>query len=383
VKFSKNNFLSILFLITFSFSLFTGVNGIISENGVFQDGLDVNTSNTEVGIQSNLNTIDPEINYENIIKDTITEEKNINFQMQNYNKYRNEFVNDNNETELSTKNRPKTNAYLKTNNYNDWYSRPIINIDFDKTLYLPGETVNFVIQSTQDLKPYADAEIEVMIYNSENNFYYSVYGYFEGKNAIQPYIPPLYFVTDSEGFVSGSFIPSDPGRYVVTAKFPSSGYVDYYHVLTVSDLGIFLRMPYYYIPSQDISGYLMVVDGSNNFNPIENANINIELITYSWENNGLESHLGQSINLVTDANGFTEFSLPTSQNNDYWGELIMTASHLGNNSTVRRSIWSSWYYQSQNSVEYVPTFDKPIYQPGEIIKGRVLVWENSYLNGRC
>ena len=364
---------------TFIFSLTTGVNGIISENRVIQNELDMNTTNTEVNIQNNLNNIDPEINYENIIKDTLTEEKNINFQMQNYNKFLNEFIDDNNESNQNIVNKPKTNAYLKTNSYNDWYSRPVINIDFDKVLYQPEETVNFIIQATQNLEPFANQIIEVKIYNGENNFYYSVYGYFEGKNDIQPANTQTY-VTNSEGFVSASFIPSLPGRYVVTAKFLNSGYVDYYHVLTVSDLGIFLRMPYYYIPGQDVSGYLMVVDGSNNFNPIESADVNIELITYSWSNEGLEAHSGGELNLNTDENGFTEFSLTTSQNNDYWGELILTASHSGKNSTVRRSIWSSWYYQSQNSVEYVPTFDKPIYQPGEMIKGRVLVWENSYLN---
>jgi hypothetical protein len=380
VKSYKRGLLSIIFTFVFIISVFSGINSVVATDVVSNNNLVMNSSQTG-NLYEDFNQIDPDINYESIVEESYNNEKNTNLQMQKYHSFLSKYVDDNSQEDGITQLNPKTNLYLKANSYNDWYSNPVLNIDFDKLLYKPNEPVNFIIQTTKNLGGLASQPIDVYIFDTEENFYYSIYGYFENKNNDNSgLVFQQRFTTDNDGFASGSFTPTSEGRYVLTAKFPGSSYFDFYHVITVSELGIFLRMPYYYIPGQDVSGYGLIVNASNNFSPVDSADLNLQLNTYHWGDNGYETDFGDILNLNTDENGYVYFDLPTEQNQDYWGELVVTASKGVYSSTVRRSVWSSWYYQSENTNEYVPTFDKPIYQPGEVIKGRVLVWKNSYLS---
>ena len=270
------------------------------------------------------------------------------------------------------------NAKVSSTNY--YTDNTAINIDLDKVFYKPGEQVNYIIQTTFNMSA-VSTQLYLAIYNSNNNFYYQYGGYYYRNNNITPFLTST-FSTNSNGFFQSSFTVPTAGQYSI---FVSTQPIDQnyyygssaYRSITVSDIGIYARIPYYFIPSQPITGYTVILNGTN-FSPLVSANVNISYYSFDWSTN--TEHLESSWSGQTDANGKVDFSVPTDFSNYYWGYLVITAKQGSVQSTLVRSIWSSYYYNQESGVDFVPTLDKPIYQPGETVHARVLVWNNNYLN---
>ncbi len=78
-------------------------------------------------------------------------------------------------------------------------------------------------------------------------------------------------ITDTNGFYYGSFIPNEADRYILIVKCPLSDYWDVeYRYITVSPIGIFWRLPLFYIPYQQLDSFL---HNHSNLNVILNGTI--------------------------------------------------------------------------------------------------------------
>ncbi|MHA2362784.1 MAG: MG2 domain-containing protein [Candidatus Hodarchaeales archaeon] len=265
-------------------------------------------------------------------------------------------------------------------------SDPIMNIDVDKLFYSEGDTVQFSVQVTQDLAPVASYSFYVDIYQ-QDDFDYIHGGWWSPRSETNP-VFTFSATTDGDGFYQNSFPVTTSGRYSIHAHSEEKYYYGYYYSyyyypvssyrsISVSDLAMFVRMPYYYIPSQPIEGYAIIMDGDT-FLPLENAIVTANFYSWDWET---ESDIWISDwEGTTDSNGRVQFSIPVEFNTYWSGHVVFDATKDDRQSSVRRSIWSSYYYRETEGIEFVPTLDKPIYQPGETIHARALVWKNEYLN---
>lgn len=258
-----------------------------------------------------------------------------------------------------------------------WEERTILNIDVDKLFYSPGDVVSFVVQSTQNLAPKGNYNFKLVVYNNPSDLFMNYDGYWNIRQGQTPF-KTITGQTDSNGFYEGSFEVPNAGQYSILVE-PTDDYHNYYgkayRSILVSDLGLFFRIPYYYLPDQPLTGYGYVFDGTS-FTPVANATVTVGFYRYDWNDGSLTKVRSQTVH--SDADGRADFSL-TVGSSDYWGYLVIEASAGDQTSQISRSVWSSYYYHKSQSYEFVPTLDKPIYQPGETVHARALVWENDFL----
>ena len=101
---------------------------------------------------------------------------------------------------------------LNTKVSQSYYTQNVaINIDVEKVFYKPGDQVNYIIQTTQNMQP-VSTQLYVAIYSTANNFYYQYGGYYYQNSANIP-LYTFTITTDQSGFYQGSFNAQNEGQY--------------------------------------------------------------------------------------------------------------------------------------------------------------------------
>jgi len=255
----------------------------------------------------------------------------------------------------------------------------VVNLDVEKSIYVPGEMVNYSVQATDGMEA-ATTSIEIYILKGEtNNFWRFLYGYENPGSLGLEVIESKSVNTDGDGFYSSSFTPSESDSYIIVVKNQYSYYWNAdYRYITVSPIGIFWRLPIFFIPFQELDSYAIALNASD-FTPIEGAQVTLEFKAYDYDyelQNELTVFTG-----TTGMNGLCQIDItgPNIQPDVLIVSLTVNAS--GQTSTVSRSLWSYyWSQQFLQKYEFIITTDKPIYQPGEMIRTRTLVRESDFYN---
>ncbi|MFW9913990.1 MAG: MG2 domain-containing protein [Candidatus Thorarchaeota archaeon] len=245
----------------------------------------------------------------------------------------------------------------------------VINIDLKKQFYVPGETVRFLVQLTADFKPVSGESVIASIY-------------FGGTDDLQA---TFSGVTNSDGFWEGTFDPTEEGVYILEVSRPSYESVKYqtssgpsrWAEFTVSSLGVFWRHPWEFVPGQEIQSFALVLNTST-LSSVENAQLNLSIREY-------ESDWEQIYSGISDSNGICYMNYTIDSVDSYSYEANLTAYFNGKSVSVVQWLYKHWdyYYDTDESLsgrfEIITTTDKPLYNPGETIYFRSLVWEQNYL----
>ncbi|MHA2370036.1 MAG: MG2 domain-containing protein, partial [Candidatus Hodarchaeales archaeon] len=235
----------------------------------------------------------------------------------------------------------------------------IINIDLKKQFYVPGETVRFVVQLTADFKSASGEFVTASIY-------------YDRTDDLQATISG---VTNSDGFWEGTFNPTREGAYILEVQTNSGS--KRWAEFTVSSLGVFWRHPWEFIPGQEIQSFALVLNTST-FSPVENAQLNLSIRQY-------ESDWEQVYSGISDSNGICHMTYTIDPGDSYGYEANLTANFDGKSVSVVQWLYRHWdyYYDADDSpsgrFDIIITTDKPLYNPGETIYFRSLVWEQNYL----
>ncbi|MHA2297682.1 MAG: MG2 domain-containing protein [Candidatus Hodarchaeales archaeon] len=254
----------------------------------------------------------------------------------------------------------------------------ILNLDVEKSIYTPGETVNFSVQATQGLDPASGVTFHLYILKGETTKFWRFLYRDESPGSLGLEVfKELQGSTDSSGFYYNNFIPDEADQYIIVVKKTSSNYWDVdYRYITVSPVGIFWRLPFFFIPYQSFDSYAMVLNASD-FTPIEGAEVKLTLRSYDYDydlNDTVEVFTGQS-----GANGLSQIKIT---NPFLIGDLITASLEVivdGQSTIVSRSLWSyRWSQDILQKYEFIITTDKPIYQPGETIRIRAIVRDNDF-----
>lgn len=244
-------------------------------------------------------------------------------------------------------------------------------IDLSKVAYLPGELVEYSIQVTQGFAPMSAYPIRIVILDGDDfyRWYYdmgncSIFDSFVGW-------------TNSDGFYEGSFTPEHEGSYtILVLETSEDSYPLARRVVTVSDLGAFWRIPFSGISYTEMLSYALITNISQ-FKPLSNATIT--LLLEEWSHSGEDHTLTQVFSGTTNHEGIIlmDFVLPKVSN--YYTTLILNASYNGASVQVKHYLWfSSYYYSQYQPYSFITTMDKPIYQPGDVVKTRTMVFSENY-----
>ncbi len=279
---------------------------------------------------------------------------------------------------------------IKQKQSEDDNSDLVINLDTEKRTYSPGTQINIKAQVTRDFLPQANVWVNIEVYDRELWWWYAPF-YIDDSYWEPPQLITLASVqTNSEGIASFSFTPTFEGTYTITANIQgTSDDWRYYDAksIQVSSLACTWRVPWTWSIGDEIRSYVVVTD-TVNFQPIENADVSV---TYydRWDNEnttGTVAYQGKS-----SSSGLAEmtFTIPQDQmSTNGYGYAVLNVS-LGTSFVVLHQ-WIQFlkstddygYYYSTNNwkglYETLVTTDKPIYQPGQEILVRGLVWEHSY-----
>ncbi|MBD3191409.1 MAG: hypothetical protein GF308_12245 [Candidatus Heimdallarchaeota archaeon] len=256
------------------------------------------------------------------------------------------------------------NPFINSNGYLN------VQIDVSKVAYLPGESIEYSIQVTRGFTAMNNYPIRIVILNGDDfyRWYYdlgnsSIYDSFVGW-------------TNDNGFYEGSFTPENEGSYTLLVMEPSeNSYPLARRVVTVSELGIFWRIPFNGIKNTEMTSYALVTNISQ-FDPLPNATIS--LFFEGWSYSGENHTLTQIFSGITDQEGIIlmQFVLPKVSN--YYTTLILNATYNGASIQMKHYLWFSSYYSQHQPYSFITTTDKPIYQPGDNVKTRTIVFSENY-----
>lgn len=271
---------------------------------------------------------------------------------------------------------------VESKSADSYYEDLVVNIDTDKKVYLPGETVNFEIQATQQFLPVSKS-VTIKIYRGHCYPWYERYNY----NSEDYSIMHVFHVNIVGGYYLGSFMASFADTYSIIVSWDSDdsySYWDYaYKFVSVSELAVFWRVPYSGMQNEAIPTYLRVMNVSD-FSPVSNSEISIHYI-YSDFYEDIMVNETLIFEGITDEDGFLYFSFETPTNT--FSESYYSYSNLkvtavkGSAEVTQTSYYSTYSYNMyEKGYDFIVTTDKPIYLPGENIKGRVLVFRQSFNN---
>jgi len=253
-----------------------------------------------------------------------------------------------------------------------------VNLDIDKTIYSPGEVVQYSIQTTMELEPAVNTNVRLIILKGQtDNFWRFLYRDYTAVSLGLEVITDTYVTTDSNGFYYGNFTPTESDRYVIVIQHDNSYYWERdYRFITVSPICVFWRIPMFFIPYQQLDSYAVVLN-TTDFTELEGADINVSLMSYDYDYENelsIEVFSGQ-----TGANGLCKINITSPMINGNSLSAELTATFNGHTTTVSRWLWTNYYsHLLLNRYEFIVTTDKPIYQPGETIHVRALVRDNDF-----
>ncbi|MFQ5820519.1 MAG: MG2 domain-containing protein, partial [Candidatus Heimdallarchaeota archaeon] len=282
-------------------------------------------------------------------------------------------------------------------------SNLVVNIDTDRRTYTPGDFVYFVISVTSKFEAVPEAKVNVSLFEGDTWWWYApIYYEFHLPSILQSMI----LTTDSEGRATGSFKVLKEGSYSIQAVVtggnfirdvisPGYIYAQTYKTIQVSDLATFWRVPHIWILDEVITSYIVVRETLDFSKPVTGASISLTLFTGGWWDEEQRSETPVFTGLTNeDGLAIAKFSMPEQiVTDDYYsnyGYATLTVEKDGKSTQITQwisllsSSSSSDIYYGESSwpgkYEFVVTTDKSVYQPGQSIQTRVLVFENSYYN---
>jgi len=300
---------------------------------------------------------------------------------------------------------PLSDSSISATTRQIWYqdSNLIVNIDTDRRVYSPGDSINFIVSVSYKFQLIPGARVNVSLFEGENWWWFSPFYYYEFKPPIL--LQSMVLTTDNAGQVAGSFKAIEEGFYSILVEVvgyplqelvcPDCTYARAYKTIQVSDLAVFWRVPTSWTQNEEISSYVVVRKTEDFSYPVDDAKITITLVTGAWWE---EEQPTETIVYTgnTDETGLSvaKFTIPELliAEDYYYNSGYATLSVEKNGKTTQTTQWVSlltdsfsmdYYYGGatwSGQYEFVVTTDKSVYQPGQPIQTRVLVFENSYYN---
>lgn len=282
-------------------------------------------------------------------------------------------------------------------------SNLVVNIDTDRRTYTPGDFIYFVISVTSKFEAIPEAKVNVSLIEGDTWWWYApIYYEFELPSILQSMI----LTTNEDGQATGSFKVLKEGSYSIQAVVtsgnfirevisPGYSYAQAYKTIQVSDLATFWRVPHIWTLDEVITSYIVVRETSDFSKPVTGAKISLTLFTGGWwEEEQRSETLVYTGSTNEDGLSVAKFSIPERiVTDDYYssyGYATLTVEKDGKStqttqwiSLLSSSSSSDTYYGESSwsgKYEFVVTTDKSVYQPGQSIQTRVLVFENSYYN---
>lgn len=263
-----------------------------------------------------------------------------------------------------------------------------INIDLEKSVISPDEDLLYSITTVAGNDP-VDKTVKITIIEGEYWSYY-YFWYDENYDIENRTIEEFTINTGSDGEYIGTFSTGSEGKFTIIAEDPqeSSYYWRTSHrTFSVTKIGIFWRAPMYYMEDQSYLSTVAIVN-TTTFEPIEGASITLEAIKNEYV---IDEYIKTATTVFTgtsNSEGFANVEfIPTSGITTTYGFLAnLTVEYEGSTLTLMRDVWKSggWsYWRMDDNVqpyEFVMTTDKSVYQPGETVQSRILIWEVDYLS---
>ncbi|MFW9921987.1 MAG: MG2 domain-containing protein, partial [Candidatus Thorarchaeota archaeon] len=263
------------------------------------------------------------------------------------------------------------NSDLSTQDSNSHYFSA--NIDLSKVAYSFGETVYFTVQLYEHLLPASNIQLTIIILAGDT-YYYWAYQY--GDYQI---VKTISATTDGNGFYEGVFNPPTEGTYtIVVIPTLYSTYSVARRVVTVSDIALFWRAPYEAITNASTLSYAMVVS-TEDFSPISNANVTLYKELWYQYNDYTREKISS---YLTDETGLLVFEYEMFKGDSDYYYLTLVAEKDGSSTELRQYQYFNDYNSYDEDIyqkySFITTSDKPIYQPGDTILTRTIVFYEDY-----
>ncbi len=277
-----------------------------------------------------------------------------------------------------------TSNYLPTTKVNDENDQLIVNIDLEKSVVVPNDPVNYLLQTTQGTTPVSVNLIVEIIQGEYWDWYYSYYYNYDDYSS--RIIETHYITTNLQGIWSSTFISSQTGRFTIVVRSQSNSFLTS-RAFSVSSIGIFWRAPYQFVEGEMYYSVAYILDIAD-FSPLSGVEVELTGNRYFYNpNTSKYEYVEEKVfSGITDVRGIIEpkFVPSTFLSQNYWMMLNFSASYQGETTFISRDIYRGGYmwtwdgYWEYQPYEFVITTDKPIYFPGESIKVRFLIWKNDY-----
>ncbi|NHJ41353.1 MAG: hypothetical protein FK731_15075, partial [Asgard group archaeon] len=280
-------------------------------------------------------------------------------------------------TESSLPNEQTNEEYNSNSILYEYDENLVANIDLSKLAYGVSELVEYIVQVSSNFDKASNYPLRILIIEGDN-YYYWYTGY--GDYTI---VSDQYIITNSDGIYYGSFLPSKDGTYtILVIPYLVRDYPIARRVVTVSPISAFWRVPYSAVKQVNTISYVLVAN-TTDFTPV--ANVNVSLYIENWwglpiDNNTTRRKLFTGL---TSNEGIIVLNYILDEFADGLSTLILIAEFEGSQIELINYVWSyyDYYYQTNNEYQlykFITTLDKPIYQPGDIVKARTLVLIDDY-----
>ncbi len=275
----------------------------------------------------------------------------------------------------------------------------VVNVDTDRATYSPDQQVHGIVQVTDNFVPQAGINVNVTIFAGEMWWYYCPF--YDRLPYKEPdVVYETIITTNIDGEALFSFQPDSEGFFTIYASLPNVK--DYYYwygasikTIQVAKVAALWRVPYTWSEGDSVLSYAAIFN-TTDFTPISGATANMTLST-GWDEEQTTTNLyyGES---NADGLAIAQFNVPEVEQGDYWspyswGYVILEITY--EDSVLTTYQWLTiktsgsntedyyyWYdpYDWDGLYDFVITTDKPIYQPGQDVLVRLLLWESSFLN---
>ncbi len=265
--------------------------------------------------------------------------------------------------------------------------RLVIQIDLEKEITQPGQPLRYVIQASRGLNPVPGERITIEIIKGEYWGWYHYY-YYDIVNYEDRIIERKIVTTNSDGQYEGIFQTSVQGRYSIIIRDEYDAYYYKSRSFNIADIGIFWRVSREFVKGQPHYSVAYVLN-TTDFSPITGAAVTLtgELFTYDYQSGNYSIYSEELFGGISDVQGVTEITFipPSNFSENYHFMANLSVTYNGETTYVLRDIyrggyyWTSDGYQEFSPYEFIVTTDKPIYNPGETVQARILLWQNDYL----
>jgi hypothetical protein len=264
--------------------------------------------------------------------------------------------------------------------------RLITQIDLEKEITQPDQPLRYVIQVSRGLNPVPGERLTIEIIKGEYWGWYHYY-YYDIMDYEDRVVERKTVYTDADGQYEGVFQSSVRGRYSIIIRDDDNYYYKS-RSFNIADIGIFWRVSREFVKGQPHYSVAYVLN-TTDFSPITGAAVTLtgELYTYDYQLSTYSLYSEVLFGGISDVQGVTEivFTPPSNFSDNYHFMANLSVTYDGETTYVLRDIyrggnyWTSDGYQEFSPYEFIVTTDKPIYNPGETVQARILLWHNDYL----